>query len=62
MSDVPIRRLMVSDFRRIEGTRELPFDAPVVLIHGPNGTGKTSVLSALGARLDWWHSEHGTTI
>src|SRR3990170_1636200 len=47
MSDLPIRRLMVSDFRRIEGTRELPFDAPVVLIHGPNGTGKTSVLSAL---------------
>lgn len=47
MSEIPIRRLMVSDFRRIEGTRELPFDAPVVLIHGPNGTGKTSVLSAL---------------
>lgn len=47
MSDVPIRRLTLSDFRRIEGTRELPFDAPVVLIHGPNGTGKTSVLSAL---------------
>ncbi|WP_170320389.1 AAA family ATPase [Rhodococcus erythropolis] len=47
MSEVPIRRLMVSDFRRIEGTRDLPFDAPVVLIHGPNGTGKTSVLSAL---------------
>lgn len=47
MSELPIRRLMVSDFRRIEGTRELPFDAPVVLIHGPNGTGKTSVLSAL---------------
>ena len=47
MSDVAIRRLLVSDFRRIEGTRDLPFDAPVVLIHGPNGTGKTSVLSAL---------------
>ncbi|MHA7275549.1 AAA family ATPase [Arthrobacter sp. Hz1] len=47
MSDVPIQNLMVSDFRRIEGTRVLPFDAPVVLIHGPNGTGKTSVLSAL---------------
>lgn len=47
MSDIPIRRLMVSDFRCIEGTRELPFDAPVVLIHGPNGTGKTSILSAL---------------
>jgi len=38
---------MVSDFRCIEGTRDLPFDAPVVLIHGPNGTGKTSILSAL---------------
>lgn len=47
MRDVPIRRLMVSDFRRVEGNRELPFDAPVVLIHGPNGTGKTSILSAL---------------
>lgn len=47
MRDVPIHRLLVSDFRCIKGTRELPFDAPVVLIHGPNGTGKTSVLSAL---------------
>lgn len=47
MIDVPIRSLTVSDFRRIEGTRVLPFDAPVVLIHGSNGTGKTSVLSAL---------------
>lgn len=47
MRDVPLRRLTVSDFRRIKGTREFPLDAPIVLIHGPNGTGKTSVLSAL---------------
>jgi exonuclease SbcC len=47
MGDVPIHRLVLSDFRCIEGTRELPFDAPVVLIHGSNGTGKTSILSAL---------------
>jgi exonuclease SbcC len=47
MRDLPVRRLTISDFRRIEGTRELPMDAPIVLIHGPNGTGKTSVLSAL---------------
>lgn len=47
MTDLPILSLTVSDFRRLEGTRVLPFDAPVVLIHGPNGTGKTSVLSAL---------------
>lgn len=47
MTDIPIRSVEVSDFRRIEGTRVLPFDAPVVLIHGSNGTGKTSILSAL---------------
>lgn len=47
MIDLPIRSLTVSDFRRLQGTRVLPFDAPIVLIHGPNGTGKTSVLSAL---------------
>ncbi len=64
MSDVPVRRLVVSDFRRIEGTREFPLDAPVVLIHGPNGTGKTSVLSALELALTGEirsmerHSEH----
>ncbi|MFJ2620147.1 AAA family ATPase [Glutamicibacter sp. NPDC087344] len=64
MSEIPIRRLAVADFRRLEGKRELPFDAPVVLIHGPNGTGKTSVLSALelaltgGIRSMARHSEH----
>lgn len=47
MTDLPILSLTVSDFRRLQGTRVLPFDAPIVLIHGPNGTGKTSVLSAL---------------
>lgn len=47
MSELPIQHLTVSDFRRIEGTRDFPLDAPVVLIHGPNGTGKTSILSAL---------------
>lgn len=64
MSDVPLRRLMVSDFRRLEGTREFPLDAPVVLIHGSNGTGKTSILSALELALTGEirsmerHSEH----
>lgn len=47
MTVLPIRQLTVTDFRRLNGTRVLPLDAPVVLIHGPNGTGKTSVLSAL---------------
>lgn len=47
MTDVPIRSVTISDFRRLDGTRTLPLDAPIVLIHGSNGTGKTSVLSAL---------------
>ncbi|WP_082953268.1 AAA family ATPase [Mycobacterium sp. E3251] len=47
MTDVPLRRISISDFRRIEGTRVLPLDAPIVLLHGHNGAGKTSVLSAL---------------
>jgi len=42
-----LRSLFVSDFRRLDGHRTFPLDAPVVLIHGPNGSGKTSILSAL---------------
>lgn len=47
MTDVAIRSITISDFRRLDGTRTLPLDAPIVLIHGSNGAGKTSVLSAL---------------
>ena len=47
MVDFPLRQLSVFDFRRLEGHRVLPLDAPIVLLHGPNGSGKTSVLSAL---------------
>lgn len=47
MTEWPLKSLAVSDFRRIEGTRTIPLDAPIVLIHGPNGSGKTSILSAL---------------
>lgn len=42
-----ITRLRVSNFRSINGTLDLNFDSPVVLIHGQNGTGKTSLLSAI---------------
>jgi exonuclease SbcC len=37
----------VSDFRSIRGSITIPLDAPIVLIHGPNGVGKTSILSAM---------------
>ncbi|TPN53882.1 AAA family ATPase [Mesorhizobium sp. B1-1-7] len=39
--------LLIEDFRSIRGVQRISLDAPVVLIHGPNGTGKTSLLSAI---------------
>src|SRR4051812_48932651 len=39
--------LLVEDFRSIRGAQRISLDAPAVLIHGPNGTGKTSLLSAI---------------
>jgi len=42
-----ITKIRVSDFRSINGSVDLDLDAPVVLIHGPNGSGKTSLLSAI---------------
>jgi DNA repair protein SbcC/Rad50 len=40
-------QLSVTDFRSIAGTVILKLDAPIILIHGANGTGKTSLLAAL---------------
>ncbi len=42
-----LKSISVTDFRSIHGTVSIPLDAPIVLIHGQNGTGKTSLLSAL---------------
>lgn len=42
-----LNHALVTDFRSIRGTVEIPLDAPVVLIHGQNGAGKTSLLSAV---------------
>ncbi|MCK1483357.1 AAA family ATPase [Bradyrhizobium sp. 193] len=42
-----LKSLVVEDFRSIRGTQRLSLDASTVLIHGPNGTGKTSLLSAI---------------
>jgi exonuclease SbcC len=39
--------ISITDFRSIRGSVTIPLDAPVVLMHGPNGGGKTSVFSAL---------------
>ena len=42
-----LKNISIEDFRSINGNISIPLDAPIVLIHGANGTGKTSVLTAL---------------
>jgi exonuclease SbcC len=42
-----LQSISISDFRSVRGPITVPLDAPAVLIHGPNGVGKTSVLSAI---------------
>lgn len=42
-----IASLTVTDFRSLRGTVTIPMDSPVVLIHGRNGAGKTSLLTAM---------------
>lgn len=46
-----LESLVVENFRSIRGEVVVPVNAPVVLIHGPNGTGKTSVMTALALAL-----------
>jgi exonuclease SbcC len=42
-----LKSVTITDFRSIRGTVTVPLDSPVVLIHGQNGSGKTSMLSAI---------------
>ncbi|MBL8371861.1 MAG: AAA family ATPase [Burkholderiaceae bacterium] len=42
-----ITSLTATDFRSLRGTITIPMDSPVVLIHGRNGAGKTSLLTAM---------------
>jgi DNA repair protein SbcC/Rad50 len=39
--------IQITNFRSIRGTVSIPLDAPVVLLHGTNGAGKSTVMSAI---------------
>lgn len=47
MTDPRLKTLVIENFRSLRGKIVVPLDAQVVLVHGSNGMGKTSVLSAL---------------
>ena len=47
MTDILLQEIEITNFRSIKGTVLAPLDAKVVLIHGENGSGKTSLLSAI---------------
>lgn len=47
MSAERLKTLIIRNFRSLRGEIVVPLDAQVVLVHGTNGMGKTSVLSAL---------------
>jgi exonuclease SbcC len=47
MSDLRLKSLDITNFRSIRGQVYAPLDANVVLVHGENGAGKTSLLSAI---------------
>jgi exonuclease SbcC len=42
-----LESITLTNFRSINAPVMIPLDAPVVLIHGQNGTGKTSILSGI---------------
>ena len=47
MTQARLGNVLIENFRSLNGTVSIPLDAPIVLLHGSNGMGKTSVLSAL---------------
>lgn len=47
MTKWKLESLLVENFRSISGRHNVPLDADIVLVHGSNGAGKTSLLSAL---------------
>lgn len=47
MSPAQLKSITLTNFRSIRGSISVPLDAPIVLVHGQNGAGKTSLLSGI---------------
>lgn len=47
MTRTLLTSVTLTNFRSISGTITVPLDAPIVLVHGQNGAGKTSLLSGI---------------
>lgn len=47
MPDLRLEQLIVENFRSISGRCVIPLDGAITLVHGANGAGKTSLLSAI---------------
>lgn len=47
MNSTQLETITITDFRSIGGSIPIPLSAPVVLLHGSNGAGKSTVMSAL---------------
>jgi len=47
MSELRLAELVVENFRSISGRCVIPLDGSITLVHGANGAGKTSLLSAI---------------
>lgn len=47
MAEYRLESIRVENFRSISGSWTIPLDSQVVLVHGPNGSGKTSLMSAI---------------
>ncbi len=59
-SDTPIsrlERLSIEHFRGFHGKHDLALDADVVVVAGPNGYGKSSLIEAIALLLTGWHDE-----
>jgi len=42
-----LESIAITDFRSVRGTVTIPLRAPVILVHGGNGAGKTTIASAI---------------